>query len=118
MSEIEVTGRPPARKMTVDEFRESGYLQELNRQFLHPLGLALGVRSLRGADSDGGFIAEIFDARDDPEGWVFAGFEGEGLNACHQREDEIAHRRDALAATRQERLGFVIQPVEDFDRER
>jgi hypothetical protein len=27
----------------IKEFREKGYLQELNRQFLHPLGLALEV---------------------------------------------------------------------------
>ena len=27
--------------MPIKEFRERGYLQELNRRFLHPLGLAL-----------------------------------------------------------------------------
>lgn len=31
------------KKIDIKEFRESGYLQELNRTFLHPLGLALEV---------------------------------------------------------------------------
>ena len=30
-------------KIDVKEFREKGYLQELNRRFLHPLGLALEI---------------------------------------------------------------------------
>lgn len=29
--------------MGVKEFREEGYLQEANRQFFHPLGLALEI---------------------------------------------------------------------------
>jgi hypothetical protein len=33
----------PRKRMSVKEFREAGYLQELNRRFLHPLGLALEV---------------------------------------------------------------------------
>lgn len=37
----------------VDEFREIGYLQELNRTFLHPLGLALedAVNAWKGTSS-------------------------------------------------------------------
>ena len=31
------------KRMSIKEFREKGYLQELNRQFLHPLGLALEI---------------------------------------------------------------------------
>lgn len=30
--------------MDIDDFRKDGYLHELNRRFLHPLGLALEVR--------------------------------------------------------------------------
>lgn len=29
------------KRMNIKEFREEGYLQEVNRQFFHPLGLAL-----------------------------------------------------------------------------
>lgn len=49
----------------IKEFRELGYLQELNRRFLHPLGLALEV----GINDDGTeYLKEIWDYRDDPEG--------------------------------------------------
>jgi predicted pyridoxine 5'-phosphate oxidase superfamily flavin-nucleotide-binding protein len=49
----------------IKEFRELGYLQELNRQFLHPLGMALSVT----VDEDGNEHLEgIWDYRDDPEG--------------------------------------------------
>jgi hypothetical protein len=54
--------------MSVEEFREKGYLQEVNRCFLHPLGLALAVRQ----HEDGPETLEgIWDCRDDPEGLFF-----------------------------------------------
>src|SRR5438445_10887455 len=35
--------KPPIKHMPIREFVDEGYLQEVNRQFLHPLGLALEV---------------------------------------------------------------------------
>lgn len=59
----------PIKKMSVREFREGGYLQELNRRFLHPLGLALEVAiDQDGVERFGG----VWDYRDDPEGLIFA----------------------------------------------
>lgn len=56
------------KKMSAKEFREQGYLQELNRQFLHPLGLALEVNLEKdGSESFG----EVWDYRDDPEGMTY-----------------------------------------------
>ena len=54
------------KRMDVKEFRELGYLQELNRQFLHPLGLALEVviDDDTGNESFGG----VWDLPADPEG--------------------------------------------------
>ena len=55
--------------LDVKEFREKGYLQEANRLFFHPLGLALSVDiDKEGNESFGG----IWDYRDDPEGMTFA----------------------------------------------
>ena len=31
------------KSIDIKEFREQGYLQELNRTFLHPLGMALYI---------------------------------------------------------------------------
>lgn len=59
----------PIKKMSVREFRERGYLQELNRRFLHPLGLAIEVA----LDEDGvERFGQVWDYRDDPEGLIFA----------------------------------------------
>jgi hypothetical protein len=56
---------PKVKCIDIAEFRDKGYLQEVNRQFLHPLGLALSVViNEDGSASLGG----ICDYRDDPEG--------------------------------------------------
>lgn len=36
------------KRIDIKEFREKGYLQELNRNFLHPLGLALEIITKEG----------------------------------------------------------------------
>lgn len=55
--------------MDLNEFLNEGYLQEVNRQFFHPLGLALSVT----CDEDGNVtdIWGLWDYRDDPEGMIF-----------------------------------------------
>lgn len=54
--------------MSIDEFHQMGILQELNRQFLHPLGLALEIK----IDSLGNkSLGKIWDYRSDPEGMHF-----------------------------------------------
>lgn len=93
------------KKMSVKEFRELGYLQELNRRFLHPLGLAIEVnRDFDGNEHFGG----VWDYRDDPEGMIF----GPGMiNPEHAKriEDEYLAKR----GVRRDRFGSDIQPVEE-----
>lgn len=56
------------KKMGIAEFREQGFLQEANRQFFHPLGLALEVN----IDDDGKeTLSGMWDYRDDPEGMLY-----------------------------------------------
>lgn len=57
------------KKMDIKEFRELGFLHEANRQFFHPLGLALEVV----VDDDTGeeSLGGIWDYRDDPEGLFY-----------------------------------------------
>lgn len=91
--------------LSAEELIESGYLQEVNRCFLHPLGLALevalpeyGLRMQEGR-------LRMQDHRSDLEGVIF----DEGLidRAKTQNiSDEKAHRSDV----RQKALGFSIQP--------
>jgi len=63
------------KTMDIREFKEKGYLQEANRRFFHPLGLALIVSR---DDSDGTMkLFGIQDVRNDPEGMVFDEFDGD-----------------------------------------
>lgn len=93
--------------MNAKEFREFGYLQEVNRQFLHPLGLALEVF----VDEDGNeTLGGIWDYRDDPE----------GINFDDDFDLSEKARRVALELTKREKdrrrgLGYMIQPVNYSD---
>jgi len=88
-------------RIDIKEVREFGYLQELNRRFLHPLGLALEVI----VDDDGNeTLGGIWDYRDDEEGIIFNEIDtGKAANVfLEQRRREIV---------RQQKLGYTIQPV-------
>jgi hypothetical protein len=57
------------RRIDIKEFRRLGILQEANRKFFHPLGLALEVIvNDDGTETLGG----IWDYREDPEGNFFS----------------------------------------------
>ena len=89
--------------MPVEEFLRLGYLQELNRQFLHPLGLAIQVN----IDDDGTHkLGAIWDCREDPEGISF----GEGV--INKEKSSFIEKEFLLRwGTRAAALGFAIQPV-------
>ncbi len=95
--------------MPVEEFLRLGYLQELNRQFLHPLGLAIQVN----IDDDGTHkLGAIWDCREDPEGISF----GEGV-LNRDKADFIEAEEERRWAARAAALGFVTQPVPDRKEE-
>lgn len=81
------------KTMSLKEFQQAGYLQELNRQFLHPLGLALNlyVNSESGEIEFGG----IWDNRDDPGGIVFAGIVQSDRYKAAWIDREKRHRMNA-----------------------
>jgi len=54
--------------MDIEEFRKLGFLQEVNRKFFHPLGLALSVII---KDDDIEYLGEIWEYREDAEGNFF-----------------------------------------------
>lgn len=84
------------RFMDLNEFVEKGYLQEVNRQFLHPLGLALV------AAGSGDRIEGVWDSRDDPEGIVFAEIDWDKVGSI---KDEQERRRGPREAA----LGYWVQ---------
>lgn len=89
------------KRMDIKEFRESGLLAELNRAFLHPLGLALEV-SIEddGTEKLGG----IWDYRDDPEGMLYS--------EEHFPTEKIKNAQEFIKQKHEQRLkvlGFVYQ---------
>lgn len=92
--------------MDLGEFKNLGYLQELNRQFLHPRGLALEMD----VDDEGNWsFGGVWDYREDPEGMNFAGRYLEQLPRLAVEPQEEFERH---VEARQTNLGYVIQPVE------
>lgn len=85
----------------IKEFREAGYLQEVNRRFLHPLGLALEVHV---ADDLSERLGGVWDYRDDPEGMNF----GPGM-IDPAKVDRVANEWYTKADVREANLGYVIQ---------
>ena len=82
------------RRIDVKEFRSLGILQEANRKFFHPLGLALEVIiEADGTEKLGG----IWDYREDPEGNFFAGdmIKQEAIDYVENlRKSKIKARKD------------------------
>lgn len=92
------------KRMDVAEFRREGYLQEVNRRFLHPLGLALEVV----VEEDGSErLGGVWDCRGDAEGVYFAGDADTAAKAA--RVDALWAER---GAARRAALGFVVQPAD------
>ena len=89
--------------MEEKEFVEVGYLQELNRRILHPLGLALEVVVEEdGTQRFGG----IWDYRDDPEGILFDPSAMDPEKA--QRVQDVISKRFSDRITL---LGYWVQPL-------
>ncbi len=87
--------------MDIAEFRKLGYLQEANRLFFHPHGLALDVQ----VDEDGTeCLNGIWDYRDDPEGMCF----GEGM-ISYQKALTVATEMVKHSEMRKELFGDIIQ---------
>lgn len=100
---LKPTGVPMRRTLHWRTMRDDGYLQEANRQFFHPLGLALAVTV---ADDGETGTLSILDARDDPEGFSFV--QGDDLLKKAERVSRIATaRHDARIGG----LGYWLQPI-------
>ena len=86
-------------RIDIKEFRELGLLVELNRAFLHPLGLALEVD----IDKDGNEkLGGIWDYRDDPEGMTYEKLNKEKVNNAQEFIKEKHNIRE-------KELGFIYQ---------
>lgn len=93
--------------MDIGEFADAGYLQELNRRFLHPLGLALEV----GRDADGTHhLVGIWDCRSDPEG-IYFDIADVDLPVARRRAQYVLDELLARKTAREKLFGGPIQPI-------
>jgi hypothetical protein len=87
--------------MNIKEFREMGLLQEINRLFLHPIGLALEITL---DETKKEILSGIWDYRNDPEGILFA----KGL-INPEKIQRIKKFIDKQHKKRKKTIGYVIQ---------
>lgn len=97
--------------MDLNEFREAGYLQEVNRQFFHPLGLALVWNE---ADDGTVSLSGVWDDRTDPEGWYMDTSKRDEHGAEEARKAAfVAAEKEKRVEARMRSFGWVVQPVDD-----
>jgi len=94
-----------SKKLNLQEFVDKGYLQEVNRQFFHPLGLALEVNINKGKAIS---LGNICDHRDDPERTIF---ENLSNKISKDKAFNIEEQKQKLSETRLKLLGYSIQPI-------
>lgn len=98
------------KRMDIKEFREKGYLQEVNRKFLHPLGLALEVKiDDHGQEKLGG----IWDYREDKEGIYYdiENSDSDRKERFQKKEEFIRKEFKERLSNRESKLGFGIEPL-------
>ena len=87
------------------ELWQLGVLQEANRLFFHPLGLAMVWEV---GDDKEPKILGLLDARDDPEGWIFTDLRSP---ECAQKSYDVQQLRRRFELARKAKLGSSIQPL-------
>jgi hypothetical protein len=93
------------KRMDIKEFREMGLLAELNRTFLHPLGLALEVIL---DDNGNEKLGGIWDYRDDPEGILY-GKKDFPTEKIKKAQEFIIQKHKQRMKT----LGFIYQNIDN-----
>ena len=96
--------------LTAKELIDQGYLQEANRRFFHPLGLALHVKSaISGTD----MICKVTDDREDPEG-VYYNYDkliAPDKEIMRERYENVEKEIKAKKPIRKSLLGFIMEPI-------
>jgi len=99
------------KRIDIKEFREKGYLQELNRRFLHPLGLGLEVvlDDETGEESLGG----VWDSREEDEGIYYdlKNSEKNRISIFKEKKKFIDDELKSRSEKRIDSLGFNIEDV-------
>lgn len=90
------------KRIDIKDFCDIGYLQEVNRQFFHPLGLALEV--VIDDETGEAHLGGIWDYREDPEGILFDEIDP-------QKAERVSRLAAEKGKTRREICGWILQPI-------
>lgn len=93
------------RRIDIKEFRDIGFLQEANRLFFHPRGLALEIVT-NDETGEPERLGGIWDYRDDPEGILY----GDDQMTAEKR-DRVEEERLRHVEARQD----LFHPGNDVD---
>ena len=98
------------KRIPIKEFRELGFIQEINRRLLHPCGLALEV--IVDLETGEEKLGGVWDYREDPEGIYY----GEGVlsKAKNKSVDDIWYSK---THNRAYSLGYIVQPLTEGSEE-
>jgi hypothetical protein len=104
------------KEMDLNKFLNDGYLQEVNRQFFHPLGLALAVE----VNEETGKVTGIpcIWEDDDPEGYQFGYNEPDNpwdMAEVIRKAKTVNDQRTKIWHARYPNLGFTVEPIIGFD---
>ena len=86
----------------IKEFQEAGRVHEINRLFLHPVGMALEIMIDSGVNGDVYSISGVQDYRDDPEGIQFEKID-------QAKVESVRNIMMQKHPQRQTQLSYVIQ---------
>ncbi len=102
------------KRIDIKEFREKGYLQEVNRRFLHPLGLALEVTI---NESGQEIISGVWDYREDEEGihYGLIDSEAERKKRFKKNKEFVDLEIEKRYTKRRGILGFDVEPIPTSD---
>lgn len=93
------------RFMAIRDFVDQGYLQEVNRQFFHPLAMALVADE---TPLDDGLVLVGIRLTGNADGFVFDAITPDIVT----KAQKVAAVAATVARARQAALGYVIQPLD------
>lgn len=107
-----IMSEPKYIKNPIEYLRNTGLLFEINRQVLHPLGLALSVQLPEDGEQESEIgIINIWDSTDDPEGIVYGA--KTFLSGLEKFQKYMDEEGDARMAKRYDELGYYVQDIPD-----
>ena len=88
-----------SKSLSLNEVRDLGILREINRQLLHPMGIAMFVDM----DATGSVFAGFYDYRDDPEGMVYT-------ESSPEKAETFQSLFEEKREVREKTFGWHVQP--------